>query len=242
MNVGRRERFVSASSGAALTIYGLRSLFQKKSGRGIGLLAIGSGLIYRGTTGNCPLYSKLDFSTATVPDALESAMQTVEKSVLIQRSPSDLYEFWHDFTRLPQFMENITSVSIQDKTHSHWTAQLPLGKTAEWDAEIVADEPGHRIAWKSLPGADIENSGSVTFTPGFHENETRVTVSLSYHLPLGSAGTVTATVFGQAPEKQIKNTLHRFKSLMEAGEIPTTQGQPSGPRSPMGRMLQKIEG
>ena len=238
MNVGNRERFVSASSGAALTAYGLVSLLKRRLGQGIGFLAVGSGLLYRGVTGNCPLYSKIDFST----ESKDSPMQTVEKSVLIQRSSSDLYQFWHDFARLPEFMENITSVTVQDKTHTHWTAQGPLGKTVEWDAEIVADEPNRRIAWQSLPGADVDSAGSVTFTPGFHENETRVTVSLSYRLPLGAVGTAAATLIGVGPEKQLDNTLRRFKSLMEADEIPTTHGQPSGPRSPMGRLLQKTEG
>jgi hypothetical protein len=28
--------------------------------------------------------------------------------------------------------------------------------------------------------------------------------------------------------EQVKNDISRFKSLMETGEIPTTEGQPSG--------------
>ncbi len=37
-----------------------------------------------------------------------------------------------------------------------------------------------------------------------------------------------AKLFGEDPELQIKEDLRRFKMLMEAGEIATTEGQPRG--------------
>jgi hypothetical protein len=35
-------------------------------------------------------------------------------------------------------------------------------------------------------------------------------------------------LFGRAPEQEIDESLRRFKQLMEAGEILTTDGQPAG--------------
>jgi len=35
-----------------------------------------------------------------------------------------------------------------------------------------------------------------------------------------------AKLFGEEPEQQIGDDLRRFKMLMEAGEIATTEGQP----------------
>ena len=35
-----------------------------------------------------------------------------------------------------------------------------------------------------------------------------------------------AKLFGQEPTQQITEDLYRFKALMEAGEIPTVEGQP----------------
>jgi uncharacterized membrane protein len=37
-----------------------------------------------------------------------------------------------------------------------------------------------------------------------------------------------AKLFGEEPEQQIGDDLSRFKQLMEAGEIATTDGQPKG--------------
>ncbi|MEH2408870.1 hypothetical protein [Nostoc sp.] len=37
-----------------------------------------------------------------------------------------------------------------------------------------------------------------------------------------------AKLFGESPEQQLGDDLHRFKMLMETGEIATTEGQPKG--------------
>jgi uncharacterized membrane protein len=39
-----------------------------------------------------------------------------------------------------------------------------------------------------------------------------------------------AKLFGEEPQMQVRGDLRRFKNLLEAGEIPTTEGQPHGPR------------
>jgi uncharacterized membrane protein len=41
-------------------------------------------------------------------------------------------------------------------------------------------------------------------------------------------GTAIAKLLGEEPEQQIGDELTRFKQLMEAGEIATTEGQPKG--------------
>jgi hypothetical protein len=38
-------------------------------------------------------------------------------------------------------------------------------------------------------------------------------------------------VFGKDPEFTMREDLRRFKALIEMHEIPTTEGQPHGPRS-----------
>jgi uncharacterized membrane protein len=60
---------------------------------------------------------------------------------------------------LPQFMHNVPNVIIQDPRHSHWVIEAPAGKTVEWDSEITQDEPGRLIAWQSLEGSSVRNSG-----------------------------------------------------------------------------------
>jgi hypothetical protein len=55
-----------------------------------------------------------------------------------------------------------------------------------------------------------------------------VHVEMQYKPPAGVIGTKVAKLFGEEPEQQLEEDLRRFKQLMEAGEILTTEGQPAG--------------
>ena len=110
-------------------------------------------------------------SAAKNPDAthVESALAPrhgdvlVGRTVTIDRPREELYKFWRDFKNLPRFMHNVRSVTTQDSSRSHWVIEAPGGKTVEWDSQIVQDDPGHLIAWESLDGASVRNSGQVEF-------------------------------------------------------------------------------
>jgi uncharacterized membrane protein len=154
----------------------------------------------------------------------------VEKTVIIERSVEELYQFWRDFSNLPQFMHHLRSVTTQDEsqTRTHWIANAPLNATVEWDAEIVLDEPPNLIAWTSLENANINNCGLVRFQSATGNRGTEVKVVLEYQPPGGKLTDAIAKLFGQSPEQQIGDELNHFKQLMETGEIPTTKGQPQG--------------
>ncbi len=53
-------------------------------------------------------------------------------------------------------------------------------------------------------------------------------VKLQYDAPGGKMGSAVAWLFGHEPSQQIREDLRRFKQLLEAGEVPTTKGQPRG--------------
>ena len=152
----------------------------------------------------------------------------VQKSFTIQRSPEECYRFWHDFENLPRFMTHLQSVQKLGENRSRWTAKAPLGTNVSWDAEIINDKPNELIAWRSVEGADIDNAGSVRFRPGPHGRGTEVTVELNYEPPAGMIGATIAKLFGEEPEVQVREDLRRFKQILEAGEIPTIEGQTSG--------------
>ncbi len=151
-----------------------------------------------------------------------------EKTITINRSPEDLYGFWHNFESLPRFMNHLRSVKVTGERRSHWAAKGPAGTTVEWDTEITEDRPSELIAWRSLEGADVDNSGSVRFERAPAGRGTFVRVSLDYNPPAGALGATIAKLFGEAPEKQVPVDLHRFKQLMETGEIARTEGQSAG--------------
>lgn len=193
---------------------------------------IGGGLVYRGTTGHCSTYQAMGIDTAHHGAGVAGNRGIkVEKSVLVNKAPEELYRFWHNFENLPRFMNHLESVQVRDDRRSHWVAKAPLGTTVEWDAEIINEKENELIAWRSLEGADVSNAGSVRFQPARGGRGTEVKVSLEYDPPAGVLGAAVAKLFGEEPNQQVEEDLRRFKQLMETGVIPTTEGQSSGRRT-----------
>ena len=156
----------------------------------------------------------------------------VHRSLVVNRSPGEVYGIWRDFENLPRFISHLSSIKTQGGNRSHWVIQGPAGAIVEWDAEIVEDRRNELIAWRSLPNAGIDHSGSVRFEPAPGNRGTIVRVELLYRPPAGKAGAAVARWLGQSPEQQIGADLRRFKQRIETGEIARTEGQPAGrPRS-----------
>ncbi len=94
----------------------------------------------------------------------------------------------------------------------------------------INEHPNALIAWRSKEGSEIENAGSVRFEFAPAGQGTEVTVTLEYRPPVGALGVMVARMYGEEPERQVEEDLMRFKALMELGDIPTTEGQPCGPK------------
>jgi uncharacterized membrane protein len=228
-NVGEMERLASVTIGSMLAGLGLK----RGGGTGLALGALALSLLHRGATGHCEVYHAMGVNTAEHPHTAGAALYgqagvKVEKSVTINKSAEELYRFWREFSNLPRFMKHLESVQTTGDKTSHWVAKAPAGTTVEWDAEIINEREGELIAWRSLPGSEIENAGSVRFQPAPGARGTMVKVSMIYNPPAGKIGAAIAKLFGEEPALQIHEDLRRFKMLMEAGEIATIHGQASG--------------
>src|SRR5688500_4745294 len=129
-----------------------------------------------------------------------------------------LYEFWRDFENLPRFMQHLELVEDLGGGRSHWVAKAPMGRTVEWDAEILQDVPNELIAWRSLPGSDVHNSGVVRFRDAPDDRGTEISVEIQYDMPGGSLGVALATLFGEDPGQQLDDDLRRFKQVVEPRE------------------------
>jgi len=230
-NVTLPERVVTGIAGAALTTY---AVTKKRDLGGAALALAGGYLLYRAASGHCPGYALLrtgantpavDSPTTVIPHGQGIK---VYKTLTIQKPASELFAFWRNFENLPRIMNHLESVTVQDTLRSHWVAKGPFGKNVEWDAEIINEVPDELIAWRSTENADVPNTGSVTFKEATGGRGTVVKVNLEYNPPAGVLGAAIAKLFGEEPNQQVAGDLHRFKSLMEAGEIPTIEGQPQG--------------
>jgi uncharacterized membrane protein len=217
------ERWASLIGGGAMVLMGL----QQRSLRGVLMTLTGGGLLYQGITKQSTVQQAQDMAQKAQQGSLLNQTIRVEKSVTINKPAEELYRFWRNFENLPRFMKHIKSVTSYNDTRSHWIASAPLGTNVEWDADLVKDEPNQLIAWASAEGADIENSGFVRFQPATGNRGTVVKVVMEYNIPGGAVTAAIAKLFGEEPEQQIGDELRRFKMLMEAGEIATTEGQPT---------------
>jgi uncharacterized membrane protein len=219
VNVGNKERLISGIAGAAVLVLALR----RKRLRGI-LLPIGGNLITRAVTGRCPINRALGRNTAesdrTSPVSSVARGQgiKVERSITVNRPQAEVYRFWRQLENLPRFMDHLESVTVIDENRSHWVAKAPAGTKVEWDASIHNEIENELIAWRSLPGSDIDNAGSVHFTPT--GNTTEVRVVLSYDPPAGRVGAVVAKLLGEEPGTQVDEDLRRFKQVMESSKTP----------------------
>lgn len=148
----------------------------------------------------------------------------IERVTTINRPVDEVYAFWRRFENFPRFMRHLESVETLPNGRTRWVAKAPAGMKVEWQAELVEDRHGEWIAWRSVEGSGIQNSGSVRFTPAPGARGTEVRVQLQYSPPAGAVGRNIAWLFGQEPEQQIHYDLHRFKQLMETGEIPLSDG------------------
>jgi uncharacterized membrane protein len=148
----------------------------------------------------------------------------VKKSLIINRSPEELYAFWRDFENLPRFMQNLESVRVTGEGRSHWVAKAPAGTSVEWDAEVIEDRENELISWRSLEGAEVENSGSVRFERAPGNRGTIVRVEINYNPPGGALGAIVAKFTGDDPGQQAQESLRCLKQVLEAGEVTLSEG------------------
>ncbi len=144
----------------------------------------------------------------------------VDKAVTIQRPVAQVYAFWRQLDNLPHFMRHVESVTIQDRIHSHWAIKTVAGKVLEWDSEIIEERDNEMLSWRSVPGADVDNAGSVWFTPIPGGQGTIVRVELKYVPPAGKTGALVAKLFGRDADSEIEEDLNRLKSVLETGHPP----------------------
>lgn len=152
----------------------------------------------------------------------------VVRAVTIRKPAAELYAFWRDVENLPQVIPTPVTIKALSPTESRWVVNAPDDASVTWVSLIINDHENSMIAWRSREGADIPNAGSIRFAAAPGDEGTEVTVALEYDPPGGKLAAFFAKLSGKEGGQQVDRTLKRFKALMEAGEIPTIEGQSVG--------------
>jgi uncharacterized membrane protein len=158
-------------------------------------------------------------------------MPKAEKTIIVHAPVSEVYQFWTQFDRFPEFMSNLKEVRKTGERSSHWVAKGPLNTSVEWDAETTMLETNKRIAWNSRDNGDITTSGQVTFTE-LSNDQTEIHVVLKYDPPAGVIGDVVAKIFSD-PQRELDEDLERFKTMINQqrtyeGRVPEAQQRGAG--------------
>ena len=219
-------------------------LFARVAGDALDLALLGAALRAKGSVRARVVVAAAAVLGVTVLDVIASAKTSrsadpttdegsvrAHGAITVNRPPDEVYRFWRDFENLPRFMAHLESVRGQGDVRSHWVARAPGGGTVEWDAAVVEDEPGKLVAWRSLDGAEVPNSGTIRLAPAPAGGATEVRVDLEYQPPLGAAGAAAARLFGEDPVQQIRDDLRRFKQVVETGDVVRSDGAPDGTRT-----------
>jgi uncharacterized membrane protein len=201
INVGPIERWLSVAGAAALLAIGARR-------KNAPLLIGGGVLLFRGVIGFCPVYEALNSRRSELE---------IEKTISVFRPVNEVYAVWRNLENLPRFMSHLESVTVIDDKRSRWVAQLPRPLRLEWDAAITEEHENESLSWASLPDSDVAHAGSVYFRSVPGRNATA-----------GAAGAAVGRFLSTITEDQIREDLRCFKAIVEAGERPTTAGQPTG--------------
>lgn len=151
-------------------------------------------------------------------DEAEGA-RTVTAVTTIRRPVEVVYEFFRDLRNFPRFMAHLDSVEPRGPGRSRWRMRGVGGRTFDWEAEIIEERPGQLLAWRSLPGADVDNRGAVRFVAAPGGRGTEVHADIQYAAPAGALGVLVATLLGFEPGQQARGDLRRLKQVLETGEV-----------------------
>ncbi|HET9112166.1 MAG TPA: SRPBCC family protein [Ktedonobacterales bacterium] len=133
----------------------------------------------------------------------------IEDTCMVEAPIEEVYQQWSDFSRFPEFMRNVISVTPIGDNRYHWVASY-FGQRQDWDTEITSREPQRHIAWRSVTGQD--SIGELSFTPQ-GDGTTEVRLHLELTPPTGLAPQ-RFDKLAQTARKNARNDMRRFSQQM----------------------------
>lgn len=240
---GTWERAATAALGGTLLARGLR----RRSPGGTAVALAGGWLLYRGVTG-CGRSARTLVSAPTGASGRSDRTgpgpsadaTTVERVVTVRGDADELAGVWRDPERLTLVAGHVLEVTAGDddggdgvvedegdEGRLRWTVRGPLGRVLSWETRAVEERPGELLRWESVAGAAVPSEGEVRFDPAPGDRGTEVTLRVRFDPPGGRFGDAAMGRFGVVPDALVGKTLRRFQSLVETGEVPTLEGNPS---------------
>ncbi len=153
----------------------------------------------------------------------------------IAKDPQEVYDFASNPQNWARFMH---AVQVKNRGESKFALSMgkPAGIDLESNVEITDQKSGEYIAWASAEQM-FEHRGVIHFKKAPGDRGTEVAVAAEYKAPAGPIAKALTSLVGWDPEQVVRESLRHLKQLLEAGEIPTTTGQPAGGRGVRGAAM-----
>ena len=139
---------------------------------------------------------------------MSKATHSIEVGVPLDRA----YSVWRDFENWPKFIPLLKEVHDTGDRTAIARVATPVGKV-ECHVEVTNEHVGESFQWHTKSG-DVDFLGKVSFESTSGGN-TRVTVDMEYHAPLGRIGEALARALHEDPCAELPKELASFKHLVE---------------------------
>lgn len=226
LGTDRLVRIAAGTLGGFALVGGLR----RRDRRGVAMAVLGGWLLTR-ALGHTPGKRALSAASGTLSEMgagrQPRADTPISRSITVDAPTEELAETWRDPEALSQIVGHFADVEATDEDILRWTVEAPGDRTISWDTRFVADEPGEFLRWETPGDAMVPHEGELRFTPAPADHGTEVELTIDFDPPGGAVGAAAIDRVDVLPEAALGTALGRLKSLVEAGEIPTLEDNPS---------------
>src|SRR5690554_1976104 len=127
-----------------------------------------------------------------------------------------VYELLSNPVEFPKFLERIDKVERINSQTFEYKTKIG-GEDYYWTTNLIDNLRNTRFAWITING-NLNQTGTIRFTPLDNGNRTRVDFSLDYRTFYGEPDEGLAKFIEDLPV-QLKSDLARFKELAETGTL-----------------------
>ena len=151
----------------------------------------------------------------------------VQRSLTIRATPEQLLERWSDPEVQRAVLHDRATLVSGDRQQMVWSVRTHGDRHVDVRSRQVEWVEGRSVRYLSEGEHDVRIESELAVTPGPSDRGTQANLRVGYVLPGGVVAETVAKWLGSAPELIVSTVLHRFKALLETGEIPTLERNPS---------------
>jgi uncharacterized membrane protein len=190
-----------------------------KPAKAAATVAVGAAAAVAGTKLAQKVFGQAGKALGADPERPNRATQTLT----IGASTEELFRFYREPTNFQRILRNLAEIEPRGDGGAHWKVPGPDGQALEWDARLTDERPGEQLRWAPAPGSATSAELEVRLHPAPADQSTAVTMRLEVEPPGGAS----APAVGAAAGALVIKALYGTKALIETGEVPTLEKNPS---------------